>query len=291
MTVLLLLGGCGGGGGSSAPPLVVNSLLDAATPPAGMTTLRSALAEAAPGQPITFDAALDGGTIALSIVANEHTILKGEVMGIRNEPSGPVSYLIGYFDRDYGRSALEARKDVVIDASSLPRGVTIAWTGGSEPGARVLAVDGDLTLTKVSITGGSSVAEAAHGHDAISPALDAGPRWLRWLSGVRPGSGIARFTTTTSAVISKRRAIAAHSVAQSMQTSWRCRTASSAATRCWAAVLQAVASIPSAAPGTPGPYRRSTGRPSAATGSAACSPTGPVCTRTVAASATGIRCS
>ena len=160
MTVLLLLGGCGGGGGSSAPPLVVNSLLDAATPPAGMTTLRSALAEAAPGQPITFDAALDGGTIALSIVANEHTILKGEVMGIRNEPSGPVSYLIGYFDRDYGRSALEARKDVVIDASSLPRGVTIAWTGGSEPGARVLAVDGDLTLTKVAITGGSSVTEA-----------------------------------------------------------------------------------------------------------------------------------
>ena len=69
MTVLLLLGGCGGGGGSSAPPLVVNSLLDAATPPAGMTTLRSALAEAAPGQPITFDAALDGGTIALSVVA------------------------------------------------------------------------------------------------------------------------------------------------------------------------------------------------------------------------------
>jgi hypothetical protein len=159
MTVLLLLGGCGGGGGSSAPPIVVNSLLDAATPPAGMTTLRSALAQAAPGQPITFDAVLDGGTIALSIVANEHTILKGEVMGIRNEPSGPVSYLIGYYDRDYGRSALEARKDVVIDASSLPRGITIAWTGGDQPGARVLAVDGDLTLTKVSITGGSSVAE------------------------------------------------------------------------------------------------------------------------------------
>ena len=125
-----------------------------------MTTLRSALAEAAPGQPITFDAALDGGTIALSIVANEHTILKGEVMGIRNEPSGPVSYLIGYFDRDYGRSALEARKNVVIDASSLPRGITIAWTGGDQPGARVLAVNGDLSLTNVSITGGSSVAEA-----------------------------------------------------------------------------------------------------------------------------------
>jgi hypothetical protein len=162
LAVLLLLAGCGGGGssGSPAPPIVVTSLLDAETPPAGMTTLRSALAEAAPGQPITFDAALDGGTIALSVVANEHTMLKGEVMGIRNEPSGPVSYLIGYFDRDYGRSALEARKDVVIDASSLPRGITIAWTGGDQPGARVLAVNGNLSLTNVSITGGSSVAEA-----------------------------------------------------------------------------------------------------------------------------------
>lgn len=161
---LLLLGGCGGGGGDDSPApvpaLVVNSLLDSATPAAGTTTLRSALAQAASGQTITFDAALDGGTIALSIVANEHTLLKGEVMGIRDEPSGPVSYLIGYFDRDYGRSALEARKDVVIDASSLPRGITLAWAGGAQPGARVLAVDGDLSLTNVSITGGSSVADA-----------------------------------------------------------------------------------------------------------------------------------
>lgn len=162
----LFLWGCGdsssGGGspGSPAPAIVVNSLLDDATPPAGTTTLRSALAQAASGQPITFDAALDGGTIALTIVANEHTMLKGEVMGIRDEPSGPVSYLVGYFDRDYGRSALEARKNVVIDASSLPRGITIAWAGGAEPGARVLAVDGDLTLTNVAITGGRSTAES-----------------------------------------------------------------------------------------------------------------------------------
>lgn len=162
LIVLLLLGGCGGGDDSPAPApaLVVNSLLDSATPAAGTTTLRSALAQAASGQTITFDAALDAGTIELSIVANEHTLLKGEVMGIRNEPSGPVSYLIGYFDRDYGRSALEARKDVVIDASSLPSGITLAWVGGAQPGARVLAVDGDLTLTNVSITGGSSVADA-----------------------------------------------------------------------------------------------------------------------------------
>ncbi len=144
----------------STSSTVVNSLLDSAAPPPGTTTLRSALAQAAPGQPITFDASLDGGTIALSIVGDEHTLLKGEVMGMRNEPSGPVSYLVGYFDRDYGRSALVARKDVVIDASNLPSGITIAWTGGIQPGARVLAVDGNLTLTNVSITGGHSTAEA-----------------------------------------------------------------------------------------------------------------------------------
>ncbi len=87
---------------------------------------------------------LNGGTIALSIVADEHTRLKGEVMGIRDEPSGPVSYLVGWFDRDYGRSALVARKDVVIDASALPSGITITWAGTTP--ARVLAVSGDLTL-------------------------------------------------------------------------------------------------------------------------------------------------
>ena len=164
LAVLLLLAGCGGGGGGSSQhslaPVVVNSLLDSAEPPPGTTTLRSAIRLAAPGQPITFDRLLDGGTIALSIVDDEHTMLKGEVMGMRDEPSGPVSYLVGYFDRDYGRSALVARKNVVIDASSLPSGITLAWTGGVQPGARVLAVDGDLTLVNVSITGGHSVAEA-----------------------------------------------------------------------------------------------------------------------------------
>ena len=122
-------GGDGGSGSSPAAAIVVNSLLDSAAPPAGTVTLRSALASAASGQTIEFDGTLSGGTIALSIVADEHTVLKGEVMGIRNEPSGPVSYLVGYFDRDYGRSALVARKDVVIDASKLPAGITIAWAG------------------------------------------------------------------------------------------------------------------------------------------------------------------
>jgi hypothetical protein len=78
-------------------------------------------------------------------------------MGMRNEPSGPVSYLVGYFERDYGRSALVARKNVVIDASSLASGITLAWAGTTP--ARVLAVTGDLTLRNVAITGGHSVTE------------------------------------------------------------------------------------------------------------------------------------
>ncbi len=162
---LLLLAACSGDDIDSDRPLfsdspvVVDTLLDDDTAPAGALTLRQALATARSGQPIEFDAGLDGGTVELAIVGESHTILKGEVMGIRNEPSGPVSYLEGYFDRDYGRSALYARKDVVIDASSLPSGITIAWTGGSADPARVLAVYGDLTLRNVSITGGVNLAE------------------------------------------------------------------------------------------------------------------------------------
>ena len=67
---------------------------------------------------------------------------------------------MGYFDRDYGKSALYAHKNVVIDASALDSGITLAWVGGSGNPARVLAVYGDLTMTNVSITGGWSVAEA-----------------------------------------------------------------------------------------------------------------------------------
>ena len=159
---LAFLMACSGGDGDGPPStggsaLVVTSLLDSASPPAGTVTLRSALANAGSGQAIRFDRGLDGGTIALSIVADEHTRLKGEVMGLRDEPSGPVSYLVGWFDRDYGRSALVARKNVVIDASDLPSGITLAWTGGVP--ARVLAVEGNLTLVNVDITGGHSVTE------------------------------------------------------------------------------------------------------------------------------------
>jgi hypothetical protein len=140
-------------------PIAVNSLEDIEMPPEGTVTLRSALASAASGQPIVFDESLDGGTIELSIVGEEHTMLKGEVMGMREEPSGPVSYLVGYFARDYGRSALYARKSVVIDASSLPSGISLTWAGGESNPARLLAVYGNLTMTNVSISGGWSVAE------------------------------------------------------------------------------------------------------------------------------------
>lgn len=157
---LLITGySCNSSSTAPLPSIVVNSLEDVEDPHEGTVTLRSALAFAADDQPIVFDASLDGGTIELSILDEEHTVLKGEVMGMRDEPSGPVSYLVGYFERDYGRSALYAQKSVVIDASSLPSGITLAWIGGEENPARVLAIYGDLTMTNVSVTGGWSVAE------------------------------------------------------------------------------------------------------------------------------------
>ena len=149
----------------SDPGIVVNSLEDVAAPSEGTVTLRSALAAAADGQPIVFDERLDGATIELSIVGEEHTVLMGEVMGMREEESGLVSYLVGYFERDYGRSALYARKRVVIDASSLPLGITLSWVGGDQDPARVLAVYGNLTLKNVSVRGGRLVAEAIPSED------------------------------------------------------------------------------------------------------------------------------
>jgi hypothetical protein len=155
---LLTLGACG------LIPVnaveVVNSLQDVQVPAQGQVTLRLALAQAASGESIVFDPTLNGCTIELSIVGEEHSALVGELMGGSNAPSGYISYLIGYYERDYGRSALYARKDVVIDASALPLGITIKWGGGDANPARVLAVYGDLTLKNVSITGGRSVSVA-----------------------------------------------------------------------------------------------------------------------------------
>ncbi len=154
---LLLAVGCGDGGSSPPPPasLVVNSLQDTETPPAGTLTLRAAIAQAGSGEAITFAPTLDGATIDLSIVGESHSLLKGEVYtGMTFE---------GYAERDYGKSALYARKNLVLDASALPHGITLRWTGGDANRARVLAVYGDLTLKNVNITGGFSSAEAIAG--------------------------------------------------------------------------------------------------------------------------------
>ncbi len=150
-------GSSGGGGGSSRPEIIVNSLLDDASPPAGTVTLRSALASAASRQRISFDESLNGGTIDLIYVAEEHTVLTGEVMGF--DDANNISYLVGYHDRDYGKSALFADKHVVIDASGLADGITLNWNGADS--ARVLAVAGDLTLINVAVTGGNSVFDVA----------------------------------------------------------------------------------------------------------------------------------
>jgi len=163
LVVLPGISGCGGSGGGetgvdpSLPSIVVNSVLDDASPPSGTVTLRSALESAQSRQRITFDEALNGSTINLVHVGQEHTVLVGEVMGF--DEANNISFLVGYFDRDYGKSALFANKDVVIDASNLADGVTVNWDGVES--ARVLAVAGDLTLTNVSITGGDSVFEMA----------------------------------------------------------------------------------------------------------------------------------
>lgn len=155
--------------GLRVDPLIVNSLADYANPAAGIVTLRSAFENAASGDTITFDERLDGKTIQLSLIGEPHSILKGEVMGMREEPSGLVSYLVGYFDRDYGASSLYARKNLIIDASALPNGVTIEWTGQSASHARVMCIYGDLTLKNVTIRGGSSVAHNISATNAEQP--------------------------------------------------------------------------------------------------------------------------
>ena len=155
LALILLAGGCSFGGGSDNGTLVVNSLEDIANPFSGTTTLRSAIADAASGDTITFDESLDGGTILLTIIGAEHSTLKGEVY-VNNVFSG-------YQDRDYGKSALYAAKDLTIDASNLPNGITVKWNGGGASHARVLAVYGDLTMKNVTISSGYSLAEAITG--------------------------------------------------------------------------------------------------------------------------------
>ncbi len=155
LALAILAGGCATNDNPPNPDLVVNSLEDNAAPPAGTVTLRSAIEAAGAGDTITFDESLDGGTILLTIVGEEHSTLKGEVY-VNNVFSA-------YQVRDYGKSALYADNDLTIDASDLPNGITIEWNGGGVSHARVLAVYGDLTMRNVTISSGYSIAEAIVG--------------------------------------------------------------------------------------------------------------------------------
>jgi len=151
-----IFNGCSSGGSSAAnvptiTTIIVNSLQDEAEPTLGTMTLRAAIAQIPSGGQIIFDPSLNGGTIYLSIIGESHTILKGEVY------SGMT--FSGYQDRDYGKSALYASKNLTIDASSLPNGITIKWNGGSSNHARVLAVYGNLNMNNVAISSGYSQAE------------------------------------------------------------------------------------------------------------------------------------
>lgn len=150
LALVLAAGACSTTGEGPRTEIVVNSLEDNAAPPAGTVTLRSAIASAGSNDAIVFDPALDGGTILLTIVGEEHSVLLGETY-----TAGVFS---GYAERDYGRSALYARKDLFIDASGLPNGVTVKWDGGEASRARVLAVFGDLTMRNVTVSSGYSLA-------------------------------------------------------------------------------------------------------------------------------------
>ncbi len=159
--------------------LVVTSAADGMTAgPVG--TLRSALAAARPGQPITFDRALDGAVIRLTRVDAEHTVLPGETYA--------AGQFAGFHDRDYGRSALYAAKNVVIDASMLPHGITLEWSGGATNRARVLAVYGDLTLINVTIRGGDV---------ASDPTEDTNQPWTLARGGALAVWGTATLTRCT----------------------------------------------------------------------------------------------
>lgn len=141
----------------SVPTIVVNSLEDPAVPAPGVMTLRRAVDEIPSGGRIVFHRSLNGGTILLGIVGEEHSVLPAETYA--------AGVFAGYADRDYGRSALYAVKDLMIDASSLPDGIGIKWTGGDLNPARVLAVYGDLTLRKVWVSSGLARYEATSDPD------------------------------------------------------------------------------------------------------------------------------
>jgi hypothetical protein len=133
--------------------IVVNSLEDMTNPPLGTVTLRSALQQVSfDNKTSRFAPALNGGVIQLTQIADNHSVLPGEVYA-------GMTYQ-GYAARDYGKSALYVVIDLVIDASNLPSGITLEWTGGDANPVRVLAVYGNLTLRNVALRGGFAMAEA-----------------------------------------------------------------------------------------------------------------------------------
>lgn len=151
--LVTLYSGCWGGGASQSE-IVVNSLEDLSESPQGTVTIRDAVERISPGGTISFDVSLDGGTIHLDIVGEEHSTLRGDVFTLVFGDGPPYWRFEGYLERDYGRSALYAAKDLIIDASSLPDGITLKWAGGEADPARVLAVYGDLTMHNVNISSG-----------------------------------------------------------------------------------------------------------------------------------------
>src|SRR3990170_1958372 len=102
--VLLACAGCGTNGSTVPPTLTVNSLADAESPPGGTMTLRAAIREIGPGGTITFDPSLNGKTIPLEIVGSDNSPLMGEIY------TGMT--FGGYGERNYGKSALYAAKDL-----------------------------------------------------------------------------------------------------------------------------------------------------------------------------------
>jgi hypothetical protein len=170
---LLVAASAGGAPAAAATgAIVVTSVGDLDPPPQGQETLRSAIRRIAPGGTITFAARLNGLTIGLTAVGEEHTILKGEAF--------PAGTFAGYQERDYGRSALYARKDLTIDASSLPGGITLSWQGGDASPARVLAVYGNLVMRNVTVTGGHARWEELPGNAAQPYTLGRGGGVAVW---------------------------------------------------------------------------------------------------------------
>ena len=89
LSLIATLVGCGSGSDTlptpTPSPFVVNHLGDVLDPPEGVVTLRSALEAAESNQTITFAETLDGGEIQLTHIGDAHSVLKGEVMGIRED--------------------------------------------------------------------------------------------------------------------------------------------------------------------------------------------------------------